>query len=225
MYIYEMHQHTAPCSACGHGDPAETVRALKKAGFSGMVLTNHFIGGNTGIDRNLPWDEFVRCYEDDYLAAKKAGEEEDFDVIFGIEEHIGNGKELLLYGITPEFLYAHPELRNHELETVSRLVREFGGLVFQAHPYRNRSYVTNPDENLPIEFLDGFETYNACNKGDENIRAEAYAQEHGLLCSAGSDAHTEEQETKFGIACSRRIADSIELAKLLKSGDYMLYLG
>ncbi|MCQ2484688.1 MAG: PHP domain-containing protein [Clostridia bacterium] len=225
MYIYEMHQHTAPCSACGRGDPAETVRALKKAGFAGMVLTNHFIGGNTGIDRNLPWDEFVRCYENDYLAAKKAGEEEDFDVIFGIEEHIGNGKEVLLYGITPEFLYAHPELRNHELETISRLVREFGGLVFQAHPYRDRSYVTNPNENLPIEFLDGFETYNVCNKGDENIRAEAYAEKNGLLISAGSDAHAENQDVRYGIACNRRIADSFELAQMLKSGDYKLYLG
>jgi len=225
MYIYEMHQHTAPCSACAKGDPVKTVYSLKNAGFAGMVLTNHFLHGNTGIDRKIPWEEFVSFYEKDYLLAKKAGDDVDFDVIFGIEEHIGKGKEILLYGITPEFLYSHPELQDGELETVSKTVREYGGLVFQAHPYRNRAYIPDPDENLPVEFLDGFEAYNLANIGDENIRAEKYADEHKLLVCAGSDAHNEDPENRYGIACECRIKNSFELAKVLRSGDYKLYLG
>ena len=53
MYLYEMHQHTVRCSACGRGDPEKTVYALKEDGFAGMVITNHFLHGNTGIDRDL----------------------------------------------------------------------------------------------------------------------------------------------------------------------------
>ena len=225
MFIYEMHQHTAPCSACGKGDPQKTVYALKEAGFSGMVITNHFYHGNTGISRDLPWADFVAAYENDYLAAKKAGEGIDFDVIFGIEEHIGKGKEIMLYGITPEFLYRHPELRDGKLESFSKAAREFGALVIQAHPYRNRSYVADPDENLPLEYLDGFESYNVCNVGDENERAHAYALEHSLIETAGSDAHFEFQAVRYGISCPHRIKTSAELAAVLKSGDYELYLG
>lgn len=225
MFIYEMHQHTWPCSHCGHAEPVKLVNALKERGFAGLVITNHFFRGNTGIDRELPWADFVKAYEDDYLALKKAGDEIDFDVIFGVEEHIGNSKEILLYGITPEFLYAHPELRGGDLETYSKAVRGFGGLVFQAHPFRNRDYIEDPDEKLPVELLDGFEAYNVNNKGDENPRAEKYAEEHGLLMSAGSDAHYENQQVRYGIACERRIKDSFELAEVLRSGDYKLYLG
>ena len=225
MYKYEMHQHTAPCSHCGHGDPAETVKALKEAGFAGLVITNHFLHGNTGIDRNLPWAEFVKYYENDYLAAKKAGDELDFDVIFGIEEHVGNGKEILLYGITPEFLYAHPELSDGQLSTYSKAAREYGALVFQAHPFRSRAYIADPQLKLPAEFLDGIEAYNACNPEEENIQAYEYAKELGLPVCAGSDAHYESFENRFGIACEHRIRDSHELAEVLRNGDYELYLG
>ncbi len=225
MFLYEMHQHTYPCSACAKGDPVKTVYALKDAGFSGLVLTNHFLHGNTGIDRNLPWNEFVSFYEKDYLLAKEAGDREDFDVIFGIEEHIGEGKEVLLYGITPEFLYAHPELKEASLEKISEETRKFGGLVFQAHPYRSRSYIPEPNKNIPVELIDGFETYNASNPENENIAASQYAKEHGLLVSAGSDAHWEVFENRFGIQCNHRIKNSARLAETLKSGDYSLYLG
>ena len=225
MYKYEMHQHTWPCSHCAKADPVKLVYALKEAGFDGVVMTNHFLHGNTGIDRSLPWNEFVRYYEDDYLAAKKVGDEIDFDVIFGVEEHIGGHKEVLLYGITPEFLYDHPEVSSGELETVSTAVREFGGLVFQAHPYRSRDYIPEPMKNIPIEFIDGMETYNAANPENENILAENYAKEHGLLECAGSDAHGEFKEVRYGILCPHRIKDSAQLAEVLKNKDYTLYLG
>ena len=222
MYKYEMHQHTAPCSKCGHGDPAQTVYALKEAGFSGLVITNHFLHGNTGIDRDLPWKDFVRFYELDYLAAKEAGDAIDFDVIFGIEEHVGNGKEVLLYGITPGFLYDHPELSCGKLEVISPCVREFGGLVFQAHPYRSRSYIADPQLNLPVELLDGMETFNACNPEEENLQAAEYAKQHNLLVCAGSDAHYEQFENRFGIICDHRIHDSAELAEALRNGVELL---
>lgn len=224
MYIYEMHQHTAPCSHCGKADPKKTVYALKNAGFAGMVLTNHFFHGNTGIDRNLSWNEFVKAYEDDYLLAKQAGDEVDFDVIFGIEEHIGDSKEVLLYGITPEFLYSHPEISDGTLETVSNAAHEFGALVFQAHPYRKRDYIPEPLKNIDVRFLDGIETYNAANPNFENIMAAEYAEKQGLLTCAGSDAHSESIEGRFGIQCERRIKDSFELAETLRKGEYKLFL-
>ncbi len=230
MYLYEMHQHTADCSACSQGDTIDTVRALKAAGFAGMVLTNHFYHGNTGIRRNLPWADFVGAYEANYELARAEGKRLDFDVLFGIEEGVGAGKEVLLYGITPELLYAHPELRGAQadrdyLPLLSRIVRDGGGLVFQAHPFRIRDYIPRPWETLPAELLDGVEAYNACNSAVENARAARYAREQGLRLSAGSDAHTAEFSGRFGIACPHRLRTAAELAAALRSGDYTLYLG
>lgn len=222
MYKYEMHQHTIHCSSCGKADPARTVKLLKEAGFSGMVLTNHFFHGNTGINRNLDWKRFVSFYENDYLIAKWAGEKLDFDVIFGLEEHVGDGKEVLLYGITPDFVYAHPEMIDGELSTISNAVRDFGGLVFQAHPYRSRDYIKDPMKNLDIQYLDGIEAYNYANPDGENELAFEYAKEHNLLMSAGSDAHLEQTDRRFYVGFDRRIRTSSNLVDALRENNYTL---
>lgn len=224
MFLYETHQHTAGCSACGVDDPVATVRGLKAAGFAGMVLTNHFIHGNTGIRRNQPWEDFVRPYEEAYLAAKAEGERLDFDVLFGLEEGVGGGKEVLLYGVTPAMLYAHPELRDADLPTVSRLTREAGGLVFQAHPFRVRDYISRPWETLPAAWLDGVEVYNACNSDVENVRARQWAQQEGLRMIAGSDAHWAAFPGRGGIACSHRLTTEAQLADALREEEYSLII-
>lgn len=224
MFYYEMHQHTAGCSACGIDDPVSTVRGLKKAGFSGMVLTNHFFHGNTGIRRSLPWEAFVGAYEEAYLTAKAEGDRLDFDVLFGLEEGLGDGKEVLLYGITPALLYAHPEWPQATLPQLSAIVRAAGGLVFQAHPFRVRDYIPRPWEKLPAEQLDGIEVFNACNGELENLRAQQLAQQTGLRPCAGSDAHTADFPARAGIACAHRICDEAQLAAVLRDREYSLYI-
>ena len=97
----------------------ELIDTLVKNEYSGCVLTNHFFKGNTGIERDLPWNEFVAQYENDYLECKKIAQIHDLDIIFAIEEHLFDGLEILCYGITPKFLYDHPELRDdHSIETL-----------------------------------------------------------------------------------------------------------
>ena len=224
MFLYEMHQHTAGCSACGIDTPATTVKRLKAAGFAGMVMTNHFYHGNTGISRRLSWEDFVHAYEKAYLEAKRLGDKLDFDVLFGLEEGVGNGKEVLLYGITPELLYAHPELRQGDLYTISALVHQVGGVVVQAHPFRVRDYIPRPWEELDTSLLDGIEVHNACNGDLENARALQLAQRTGLLSVAGSDAHTGKFPNRGGIACEHRITNEAMLAETLRTGAYSLVI-
>ncbi len=224
MYIYELHQHTAGVSACAFDTPAATVRGLKAAGYAGMVLTNHFYHGNTGVRRQRPWADFVRPFIDAYEQAKAVGDKLDFDVLFGIEEGVGGGKEVLLYGISPDFLLGHPELRDCSLEELAATVREAGGLVVQAHPFRVRDYITAPWEELPVDLLDGVEVYNACNDEMSNLRAAQFAAAHGLIAVAGSDAHTADTPLRAGIACPHRIRTNEELVRVLCDGEYELYM-
>ena len=223
-YIYEMHCHTSPCSGGGE-DIEGHIDTLIEKGFQGMVVTNHFYNGDNRVDRNLPWADFVREYELDYLRGVKHAKERDFDLLFGVEEHVGEGREILIYGITPEDLYKHPELREPDVDKWLRAVHEAGGVIFHAHPYRERVYITKPGPIDKVALLDGIEVYNAANKPWENERAEQLACELGLPVSAGSDGHSHSSMGRAGIISPRRITTEAELAELLREGGYGIYKG
>ena len=228
MYLYDLHQHTNACSACGREDPVSIVRAYARDGWAGFVLTEHFIPGCTRVRRHQPWGDIVAAYERAFDTAYAEGQRLGVDVIFGIEENIGDGKEVLLYGITPEWLYDHPALQDGHagnLELISQLAHEAGALVVQAHPYRVRDYIPRPWEDVDLTLLDGVEVYNACNTEMENLRALQLAERHDLLMTVGSDAHVADFPARAGIAVEHRITDSAALAAVLHSGNYELYIG
>lgn len=222
MYLYETHCHCSQCSACGHSTSRELVRGYHAAGYAGLVLTDHFIRGNTSVDRSLPWAERMQVYYDAYLEAKEEGDALDFDVIFGIEHAYGAGKEVLIYGIDLDFLLENDDIRSLSLGELADRVRAYGGLTVMAHPYRDRSYVdmsVQPQE----EVLDGIELYNACNEPGEDLQALALAERnpHYILTSGGDIHHCADPRIgAAGLWFDRRIRDGKELVAALKAGDY-----
>lgn len=220
-YKYQMHIHTNPCSRCGMMTPASVCQALYEGGYQGAVLTNHFLHGNTGIDRDLPWDKFIEAYERDYLECKRAAEKYDLDILFGIEEVVEPGLEILCYGLTPEILYNNPELGNWGVEAWSALMRKNGVVLIQAHPYREAGYIPNPGP-LPLEYVDGIEVYNHCNsRPDMNEKAMHLAEENPhLITVSGGDAHWVENVPFGGIVTKKRIRNEKMLAKILKKRKF-----
>ena len=91
-YRYETHCHSSQCSGCAKSTSQELVRAYHAAGYAGLVLTDHFIWGNTAVDKALPWDQRMKAYYQGYLDAKVVGDELDFDVIYALEHAYGDGK-------------------------------------------------------------------------------------------------------------------------------------
>ncbi len=222
-YKYQMHTHTAPCSKCSSMTPKELINSLVDGGYTGAVITNHFYGGNTGIDRNLPWNDFVKAYEDDYYECKKIAQNFDLDIIFSIEEHLFDGLEILCYGINPQFLYDNPQLQfDRSVETWSNALHNYGALCIQAHPFRDREYIKNP-RLLSAEYIDGIEVFNACNKPEDNTSAESAAlQFPQFILTAGADTHLPHSVCWSGIITNERIATEKTLIKILKSGNYEL---
>ena len=221
IYKYDMHVHTGPCSGGGR-DIREHIDDLINKGFCGMVVTNHFYNGDTRIDRDLPWVEFVEAYRRDYLYGLEYAREVDFDLLFGLEEHVGNGQEILLYGITPDLIASHPELKKSPAEKYAEVVHSAGGLVYQAHPFRARSYVKNPFPLDCLETLDGIEVYNAGNEQEWNESARELADKLGLACVAGSDGHKIGTAGRAGIATQERIKSNGDLVRILKSKEYKI---
>lgn len=221
-YKYQLHTHTTPCSDCGNMTPIELVDALVAEGYSGAVLTNHFYWGNTGIDRNLPWNDFVKAYEIDYNECKKVALDKDIDIIFGVEEHIDGGLEILVYGLTPEMLYKHPELKSHSIDDWSKLRDEYDILIIQAHPFRSRSY-NRIIGVFPLELIDGIEVQNSGNTLENDLSAKEFANEHpDLILTSGADAHNPTHIPLGGVITEERIKDEEALVKVLKSKAFDL---
>jgi len=77
-------------------------------------------------------------------------------------------------------------------ETIDR-IREQGGLVYIPHPFSRarRSSLRRDVLEEIVPQIDIVEAFNSRTLlGRDNERARRFAQEHGLPCGAGSDAHT-----------------------------------
>ena len=109
-YLYETHIHTSQGSACGRSRGSEYISMYQDLGYSGIIITDHFYRGNTGVDRALPWEPWVQQFCQGYEDAREEGAQRGFDVFFGWEEGF-DGDEYLIYGLDKEWLLQHPEVR------------------------------------------------------------------------------------------------------------------
>lgn len=215
-YKYETHMHSSQGSACAVDCAEEMALACFRRGYAGMVLTDHFVHGNTAVPRHMVWECRMQLYYDACLAARAAVEGLDFTVFFGLEHCFGGGLEVLTYGIDLDFLLKNPDLPLLAPADYAQRVHEAGGLVIQAHPYRQRSYISKPGP-LPLQDLDGVEVHNMGNLPEENRRAQQLAQEHpSLLALAGSDAHAVTEVGLAGVAFPCPVRDAAQFVQALR---------
>lgn len=222
MFKFEIHLHTSGCSACGISTAEEMIDAAKDNGYSGVVFTNHFYHGNTCVDRNLPWEEFVGAFEEDYLRAKEYGEKKGIKVFFGIEEGYDAGKEMLIYGLSPEILKNYPEFIMMGAKEKADFVHKNGGITVCAHPFRDRAYIPEPNKAPPTELFDGIECFNFFNKPEENEKAFDFAQKEGLIKTSGGDVHRSSDFGNAGIDFNVPIETYQDFLENLKKGNYKL---
>ncbi len=205
-------------SKCASSESTEYISRAIETGFAGMVFTNHFHRGNTAIDRDIPWKEFVEYYKRDWLLAKEEGDKHDIDVLFGIEEHYGKGKECLIYGVTPEALAECTDFPKMPIAEISSFVRSCGGFIVCAHPFRERGYITDPDEEPDMRYFDAVEVWNRGNDPKANDKAAEFVKKHNLAVIAGGDIHSVSGFGHSGIALPERVHNGSELAAALKAG-------
>ena len=205
-FLYETHLHTCQASACGVSTGREHARFYRERGFTGIIMTDHFFGGNTRINREMPWEWRIEAFWSGYEDAKAEGDRIGLDVFFGLEQNYA-GDEYLIYGLTKEYMKAHPEMehwtRRQQLEEVHRA----GGCVVQAHPFRIRGYMDRI--RLGARFCDAIEVANAGNEPLDDARAWRYGQELHLPMTAGTDNHHSPREELFGVWLEKRLT-SIE---------------
>ncbi|MCR4904832.1 MAG: PHP domain-containing protein [Clostridiales bacterium] len=219
-YRYDLHVHTYEGSACARSTGAEMADFYKSLGYAGIVITDHFWAGNTRVDRNQPWEDWLAGFKEGYLAAKRRGDEIGLDVFYGWEYSF-YGTDYLTYGLDNDWAALHPEIKSTDIVDYLNLVRSSGGYVIHAHPFMEAHYI--PYIRLLPRHVDAVEVINAPKPQAMNDRAMEYARGYDLTMTAGSDCHSVDAKHLAGIEVDRRLTSIFDLIDALKNREHRLF--
>ncbi len=216
-YKLELHAHTKDISKCASVSVEQLTELYTAAGYTGVVLTNHFEPYTFSFFNGTTWEEKVREYISGYekLCDAAAGK---LDIILGAEVRMTDYfNDYLLFGVTKEFLFKNPGIFEYGIKRLSAVCRDNGIMVYQAHPFRNGMTVVNPS------YLDGVEIFNGHRNHDSrNEIAKAWAEKFGLRVSSGSDFHDPFSGIDAGIVTENRITTQRQLYEVLRNGEFEL---
>ena len=217
MFKTETHLHTSPVSRCGRFSPEEMIRRYAKEGYTTVFVSDHFAPYHFDGMGDKTWEEKVDMLCDAYVKAAEEGKKLNMNVLFSPELSLC-GNHYLLYGIDREFMKEHDEFFSLTLKEMYDLVKGHGGYVVQAHPYRDGKCYPTPD------FADGFEVINL-NPRHENFDELCFelAKSTGKPCTAGSDAHREEDIARAAMLSEEPIVSWEQYIGLLFDGKLKLF--
>ncbi len=217
MFKTEMHLHTSPVSMCGRASPEYVVDQYLRNDYSTIVVTNHFQASffEKHIKSGLNKTQIIDFYLSDYRRAKDYAMGR-MNVLLGLEfRNIENDNDYLIYGIDEGFLYTVLDFTKCKLPEVCNLIHEYGGMIFQAHPFRNGIKVTDPRN------LDGIEAGNfSFLRDDRNDVAEFWADKYQLKKVYGTDYHLPKQMRGAGILTDLEIKTNEMLLDVLKKQSF-----
>ena len=221
MYKYETHLHTFPVSRCAAAGVRENLEFYKEMRYDGVFITNHFLDGNINIDRNMPYEEKISFYFSDYEEGVKIGREIGIKVFCGVELSY-YGIDFLIYGLDKDWYLKNPQIMEMEKTEELKFMMESGALVIQAHPYREAPYIDHI--RLFPRCVHGVEVINGCRTDFENHMAKLYAENYGLIESAGSDNHKAGKPKQLaGLSCDEPISDEHDFINRMKNGQMKLF--
>lgn len=220
MFKTELHCHSNDVSECARVDVNTIIDKYTKGGYSSLVLANHFNAGTYAFLKCTDWQDWVDKYINGYKKLRDAAQGK-LNILLGMElRFTENTNDYLVFGVTEEFLRAHPYLYQMRLWEFHKLAKENGMLVVQAHPFRSGMTVCWPDQ------LDGVEVFNGHMGHDSrNDIALLWAEKFGLIKTSGTDFHYADVPANSGIKTDVEITDMNLLVDILKSGNYELIMG
>lgn len=216
--IIDLHVHSKEISACGHVGITEIIDRYNAKGYNAIVVTNHLNDWSIGLRDSDSWSEYVDTFVKPVDTGREYAKKYGMRVFLGCELRFENdANDFLVYGMTPEFMKEHPEIRRLGIKKLKALADENDFLVYQAHPFRNGMTV------VPPEHLHGIEVGNGHPRHDSrNDIARLWADNYNLMMIAGSDFHDPDDEAHGGILSLRNVNNEKELCELLRSNDFRL---
>ena len=217
MFKTELHCHSNDISACARVDAQDIIKKFYSAGYSTIVLTNHFSKGTYEHVGANTWDEWIDKFVGAYEKLKEEAKGK-LNILFGLELRLNDSdNDYLVFGASEEFLRSIPHVFDLWPEDFHSLASENGCLFIQAHPFRNHSKIKPPS------FLDGVEVFNGHFGHDSrNDIAEMWADKYNMIKTSGTDFHYNDSPANGGILTECEITSMDQLIEILKSGSYVL---
>lgn len=215
-YKFDAHVHTSETSPCAKIKGSEMVHLYKKAGYSGVIVTDHYHDGffEALFGPNVSWEEKVDCFYKGYLSAYNEGKKIGINVILAMEINFAPYDiDYLVYGVDETFLKENERLYYLNLGSFRELTKNNKNIItYQAHPYR--APITPADPAL----LDGIEVYNGNPRHiSGNKPALDFAIKHNLKRISGSDFHEIGDEARGGILLPENVDNEKDLVQILRN--------
>ena len=215
-YRIELHAHTTPASGCSDVTPKELVEIYKDLGYDAINLTNHFSFSN-----NLSKEEYVTKFLKDFKEAKKYADALGIKVYLSAEiRFTENANDYLVFGVDHKMLGEIYDLLQDGVENFRKKYPMPESVFVQAHPNRNGMEKVSP------ELLDGIEVFNMHPNHNSRVGLTALQakRENIAIITAGTDFHHKNcnHEGLSALRAKWLPDDAFGIAKLLKSGDYLM---
>ena len=211
MMKIEMHCHTDG-SHCADYNIQGIVADYKKAGYGGIVVTNHYAYKEYVRQGFSSVKEYAKAFLTWVDDAEKVGKEQNVKIFFGMEVRLTyNNTEFMLYGFTKDFVLNNPEIYSLTQEQLFDLANRHNIFMYQTHPFRDGVKVGDP------RFMHGAECFNGhYHHNNNNALAEQFCKENNLIKVVGTDFHHDDQPITTAILVPEEIKDSIELTKYIR---------
>ncbi len=199
-FRYETHFHTDETSPCGKVPAATGVRLYHQAGYSGIIVTDHYFRGFFDTHPFGRWEKKIDLFLKGYRKALEEGLRLGLDIQLGMEIRFDNDpNDYLVYGFDEDFLKCNKKLYRLDLKKFRELTSGCGIATVQAHPFRPGMVPA------ALELIDGIEVYNGNPRHDSrNDLAFEHAQANGLRMISGSDFHRIGDEARGGVLVESR---------------------
>ena len=212
-YKTELHCHSKDASGCSHESVEGIVEKYLAAGYTTIVLTNHFCPDSMDDD----WMAKVAQKYDAYDKLVKAADGK-LNILMGLEfRFTTNFNDYLVYGFDRKYLEDRPDILKQSIRDFIKTAREDGFLTIQAHPFRWGMTTVNPND------VDGIEVFNGhSNHNSNNDIAEMWAKKYNKIMTSGTDHHDPHHIPDGGILTDEPITSIPQLIETIRSGNYEL---
>ena len=217
-YLTELHSHTKESSSCSVVSAKGLVDIYKNKGYSTVVITNHCSKDNLKLVENKKWKDQVDYVCLGFDVAKEYGDKLNINVLFGVEITLEvTDSDYLIYGIDRTFLDQNELIYLYTLKELFDAVKKSGGLLVQAHPFRDNIQLA------PLEFVDGIEVFNGNqNENSRNNKAIEYGEKTDKILTSGSDFHHNYDVARGGIITDEEIKNNEQLVKTLNNRKFQI---